>query len=618
MKPVLIVLTLYSSIAVLSAGTIEDWIEAAENPEELSVWLDDLREHPLDLNRATVEQIGALPYFDERTAKLLFQERAIVKGFTTLEQVLGLGIVNDSQRQILRILTTVQPFDPSASRVRIRTAAKGERQDAEPFGSKTVQSRTRCEFSSPDGMRGYLFAFRHSDISDFYNGVSAGLEFPSHQLVPRILLGDFQNEAGSGLVFASAHGLANWLAAANRIAPGASQGLMLRPTTAGLSRLRGAAVGFESGSVGLDLLFSDQHLDAKLENGEVVRIVEGETASSELSKTRRDQVREALSGATMRVRALNTTLGLSGYRAHFSPEIKSSATVSTPSYVGNELDLGSIFFTGNLRQLSWLTEVAKSSPGGMAHQSMVGLNGDRLGCAIYHVFAEEDFYSPHSRMWGGFSQEAHNSQVTGARMLLVWPYYSLCLNGQLSKTPYRTETSPLSKSSNLAELRWTVHPLRMADLEILTSRRMSEATSSESPARDLRVDRGRLDVTFRTGEEYKIRFEIRSAHGEMRSDAVGTLLFFQTKASILGLNVFGRLTFFDFENDDVSMNAYENSLYGSYPLTALNGTGRRAALMISRRWAGLSTGLKVAHTSQTQAMDEQESLECSLEFGFRR
>ena len=37
------------------AQTLEDWLEAAPDPEALALWLDDLRAHPLDLNRASVD-----------------------------------------------------------------------------------------------------------------------------------------------------------------------------------------------------------------------------------------------------------------------------------------------------------------------------------------------------------------------------------------------------------------------------------------------------------------------------------------------------------------------------------------------------------------------------------
>ena len=622
MKALLLILVVCGILSAVRAQIVEDWIESSENPEELKAWLDQLREHPLDLNHATLADLEDLPFFEYQRIQFLLQERDALGGFSNINQVLALDFLTEPQRQSLRLFTKVNRTEIIKSKVRIHSICGGSKDQRASIKSRDLYSKSQTSFVSYDKTKGFVFGFRRSGTTDFFNGVSAGIEFPAHDKFPRILIGDYQNDAGTGLVFASAYGIGNWLSSLVKMEPGNSDGLVSRPTTNGRLQYRGFALYTKFPLSQLSFLYSNRYLDAQLnEANEIEQIVEGTTASPDLLKARKDQVHESLFGVVGETGFPTIRLGVTAYRAQYSPAFAPASTSSElTAFQGNHLDLGSVYLKGSFKEISGLAEIAKSRQGGGAFQSQLSFGNRQLRSTIYHVYASEDFFSPHSMLWGGYSEEAANAQTTGIRLCSSWRSHSLYLIGQTEKTPYRTSTSSLSKSANSIEIKWHFIPSEKIDLDLAGSRRFREETSLEQPTRDLRQDKCRFEASFHgTAEEYKIRFEIRSARDlDTKTSSTGTLLYLQVNAPVLSINAFTRITFFNAPSYDVRMTTYENSLQGSYPLVPLYGTGRRVSLILSKKWSQLSAGLKLSHTALTENMEDHESLDFAATFGFYR
>lgn len=99
MKALLLILVVCGILSAVRAQIVEDWIESSENPEELKAWLDQLREHPLDLNHATLADLEDLPFFEYQRIQFLLQERDALGGFSNINQVLALDFLTEPQRQ---------------------------------------------------------------------------------------------------------------------------------------------------------------------------------------------------------------------------------------------------------------------------------------------------------------------------------------------------------------------------------------------------------------------------------------------------------------------------------------------------------------------------------------
>lgn len=605
-------------IATSYADPLEEWIESSLQPDELQAWLDDLRQIPLDLNTASTGDIARLPFFDSQSAQDIIEARRISDGFRGMDEVYEIPGLTVEQRLSLRSFATVQTAKRSPTKsIRIYAASvDDEYSDPEPAG---WGGRIRADLRKANSTYGYVYGRRVADEADALQHVAAGVDIPAQEYVPRIVGGDYQFETGTGLVFASAYGMSNWISSMGDLRPGTPRGLAVRPSANRLALLRGGAVQVEIGKIAMEAVVSVSPLDATRSDSSLTGISEGESSSSaQLWRARRNQVEERLIGGQIHGHWRGLQAGVSSYNSHFSPEFGDVTSQEVlPRFAGSELEVGGVYIQGAIGGLDVIAEAAQSNPGGIAHQSAVSWSDNRTGFSIYHVYADADFYSPHSKQWGGYGEESGNSDATGVRIRAGWSGYSGWITAAINRTPFRTSTSPLSKTSGILETRWLITAFQPVEFELLGSRSSREDASVIEPAETVRLDRGRIDAMFRTRDEYRIRLEVRSAKREFSANhSLGTLLFFQVKSRIASVRAIARLTFFDFDNDDVTTQVYETGLPGGYPLVSLTGTGRRASVVLSRSWGSISIAAKAAHIRRYSANDMKQAVEMGVAFGY--
>lgn len=620
MKCALMITAVLGLWAAGFAQDLEAWVEASANPEELQAWLDDLRQNPLDLNRATEAEIAALPFGDAAAARIVVTERAARGGFGDVGEVMALSGLSREQRYAIHEFACVKR-DASASRTNSRLTA-GCTDISHRIAAGNCWGKGRVTIRSAGGQAGYIYVRRRAADPTLLDQTAVGVELSSRNSLAHIGAGDFQYEAGTGLVFASSYGMANWLSSLDSRKPGQARGLTVRPSSDGRSLFRGIAVDAQWSPVNAVILGSWNRLDAAISDTGAIRITEGETASPELLRARRDQSKERLIGASVQLGRQWWHAGVAGYEAHYSPLFNPIVTAaSLPAFSGSKLNTGSLFFNLNKAGVEVIAELAGSRPGGQAFQGAVSVENPHTGVAAYFVSADANFFSPHSKSWGGFGDEANNQRSAGVRVHGTWPHNTLAIGIGSDKTPLRTATSPLSKHSSAMETRWVTSVSDPVEIELLVKRTWSDETSVALPTGTLRVDRGRMDITWRSQEELRIRFEIRSSHvaGEP-SHGLGTLLFVQSKARLLDSDVYARVTLFGLEDDRTGspVQIYESTIAGVYPLVALSGSGRRAAVMISHTWHGAVISVQAAHAAYRTNGADHSALELACGLSYRR
>jgi hypothetical protein len=585
------------------AGPIEDWVESSANADAIQEWLDEMRTHPLNLNAATVAEISRLPFFDLETAQRLFAARAASGGFTSVEQALAVPGLTDAQRESIELIAIVSVARVEHASVRA----------AHQVSARVTHSRLRGDFRSGDATRGFLYAANGPNATDF----SAGVEFRRPETSTRLLMGDFQVESGTGLVFASAYGLANWLSSSVLAKPTAPRGLELKPTSSGLSRFRGAALEVRRLIWTGTILGSVQQLDGASDNNRITRITEGESATGDLSRARRNQVEERLAGVALEAKAFASRIGASAVHSRFSTTIEPALTPEDPvQFAGDNLDVGSLYLEGEVGRLNVVAEAAKSDPGGYAHQSALAVNGERLGASVYNIFAADDFYSLHSKVWGGFGDEANNLRQTGCKLRASWPREVVNLHAWDSHNPFRTSRFPLGRDASGVGVRSETEIARTVSITILADREWREEIEQNQPSL-WQSNRARLETVVRGPYEFRLRFEIKSTGTEGSPNySTGTLVFVQMRGDVRLVSYFLRVTIFDAEDNAVALRAYENSPIGASSLTALSGTGRRVAVMASRDLGVMAGAIKVAHTVNEHP-DRDVSVDAALQLSFR-
>jgi hypothetical protein len=605
-------------VVAAAAQELGDWVESSADPQELQAWWDDLRQNPLDLNRAASDEIARLPLFDRAAALAVTSARRERGGFSSLDDVLSLASLTDGQRNVLRELTTVEPLrGPRADISAFCTA--GGRSDAH-FYPASWSSRLRAIFRG-ERQHAYLFGVREAGTPDLLAETSLGVEFTQSSAGTRWLIGDYQCETGTGLVFASPFGTAQWLASYEALGPGEARGLGLRPSGNRRLLMRGAAVEIRRGPLDAVLVGDWSRRDAALGDSGAERLAEGEPVSSEeLAVAREGQMEERLAGASAEVKMAGLRVGVTGYASQFNPALVPHRDQAVPELQGSHLRVGSVFASAGGAGLNLTSEIAASNPGGAAAQTALSFRGDQMGLSLYHVRADEDFFSPHSVQWDGFGSAAKNAEMIGARIRAIWPRHSLTAAFSSSRTPFRTATSPLAKSASSLEMHWRAALTTGSEVHLKLFRRYSEKAAESEPAQGVMTDGARAEL--RLGNERQSlhgRCEVRSARREGDTDRkLGSLLFVQGARRTRWVEMTARLTFYHLENADVSMSVYELPLRGEYPLVTLAGSGERATLMMAREWRALSVAAKIAHGRKSLLKGDRDELSLGLEFTYRR
>lgn len=620
MRGVLCIILLISTAVCLQGGVYEDWIEAADYPEELEEWLADLRLHPLDLNTASVSDLSKLPFMDRATAHAIVHMRRTAGGWRSVADVDTLANLSAAQKASLADFTAVAHDYLALERAVMRNAASVSAKTNEQIESAMAGYRMRADFRTNNGSAGYLFGLRRPRQSDFFEEASFGVELPQEEYRPRLLAGDYQIETGTGLVFATAYGMGSWLSSSDAITVPAARGLACRPTASRLARQRGLAAEYTSGAMTARLCGAINRLDAAISDGETVKITEGTTASDELDAVREDRLEERLVGANAEYMREDYAIGVAAYTADFAPDFSANNPLEPmPRLTESSLRVGSVFTRLTYGSVQALSEAAASGGGGIAHQSALTFQDKRSAWTVYHVYADETFYSPHSRLWGGYGDDAGNTRQTGVRTVLRGQGYQLSLGGSAERTPFRTSTSPLRKSGDRLRALLRVYPGAAVAISGQFERRWNELASALDESILQRIDRSRVEVLFSGREEYKLRLDLKSAlRNTGRQHALGTVLLFQVKTTLHGILTVPRIAMWNVEDSDASMSMYESSVYGAYPLVSLYGTGRRFSMLLGRRWDGFRIGAVLGHTVMENLNETSETVDFALEISYRQ
>jgi hypothetical protein len=244
-----------------------------------------------------------------------------------------------------------------------------------------------------------------------------------------------------------------------------------------------------------------------------------------------------------------------------------------------------------------LSEVAGSDPGGTAQQTAFSVRGSHLGLAVYHIAADASFFSPHSRLWGGFGGSRNNVLTTGVRLRAGWDRHVLTVSGSMERTPFRTATSPLAVRTSTMDARWRYAFSQPVEADVMAGREWRESANANLPAVLVTADRVRFDIALSAHEEYQLRCEVRSSKTSAAGHVLGTLVMVQARKQWQMTDAFVRLSLFNFGADGTTAQVFENSLSGSNPLVPMSGTGRRVSAVLSRRFRRATAAVKGAITN---------------------
>lgn len=451
---------------------------------------------------------------------------------------------------------------------------------------------------------------------DFY---SAYFGYQGKKLLKQVYLGDYQVKTGQGLIQWSNYGIRKSVDATNVRQTG--QGLRANTSTDENNYLRGAAASFELGNLELVTYYSNTNVDANIltedASGKVMEVSSLQTSG--YHRTEGEQYDEnalniQLAGANLKYRLNRFSIGLNGvYSRYNAPLVLSDQLYNAYNFNGEKNYNVSTDFLWVLNRINFFGEAAMSESGGKA--ILTGLEAQPANevafSLLYRNYAP-DFHSIHGTSFGESSKNSNEKGLyTG---LSVYPFSHIKVSSYLDVydsywMKYST-TGPVHGTDMVLQTDYT--PTEKLNMYIrLKSEKNSEKSSDKIPVRpDLyqQINRARFQINWQAAEFLELRFRTEwSGYTKGDSTDTGLLVFADVLAQpVEKLSVTARLAWFNTDNYDSRIYAYENDVPQYFYIPAFYNKGLRYYLNCRYRIAeGLTAYLKV---SQLLYFDKTETI----------
>ncbi len=339
--------------------------ELPENEDDnaLRDEVEYLLANPIDLNRATVEDLLAVPWLNPLLAYRVVAARDSAGGFAAVRELLDVPGMTKEQYELLRSVVTVarKPSPNWAGSALARVVT-----DSVPPRMRSWASLKRLNVTQ-GSWRGSAVVEKDRGEIGWADWLGIGIQHTGTRL--RVTAGDYSTGLGLGLVFSGPYqrGSTTWLASS-----GAPSMMRLVGTALENRNLRGLGVELNSGSWRFGGFGSLAARDARLNpDGTVERLMLSGTHDSASSVWRR-RIQEASVGVLadrfwQRVRVQVGGCGVRYSRA-FVPQD------SVHSFCGNALAVGGVGLEACAGAYLVRAEAAGSSGGGYAAAMMLDGN----------------------------------------------------------------------------------------------------------------------------------------------------------------------------------------------------------------------------------------------------
>lgn len=455
------------TLCVLAAGAAaqtsleEELTEglAIEAAEVLLSELEALQHRPLRINTASARRIHALPFIHPMEARRLVSSRRLFGRFSSWTEMIERAGLNAMRWRRFTPYITLGPPSRRKTRRELSLTARRRLPDTRGLQSGSYAGdgwflREKWILSQWPHLQARGIIEKDAGetrLADHYAGV---VEYRSPAQNARVLLGDFQMEAAQGWIFWGPYGP---FLGADPISPVLKNGRGLRGY-AGASEnhhLRGVGAEIQRGTLQLTLLASRVSIDATLDS--LKRATSWPDPGYHRTATeiqKRNKATEQLLGARMQWMHRRMNLGLSSWRAGYSPEkvpgdpirqhFQWSGTVNHVLGVDGQ-------YIGGQWQVSG--ELARSRSGGIGGSLSLYLEQRGVKGVLTAYHADADFHNPRSFVMG--SADLSNQRGIYAGLLLsLCNRHALSLHTELRRRPWRTYTLPISSAQRRYFSQW--------------------------------------------------------------------------------------------------------------------------------------------------------------------
>ena len=584
---------------------LEDLLEAqSELAEQSDLYetLEALRRHPLDVNRATLQQLQQIPGLTPGLRRAILEYREKHGRFDSISALRQLEGMTPERFELVRPFLVVATRPARKARVDYRGRLLDRLEKPRGYATGLYHHAPqkvyqRLRFTISPNIEGGLTLEKDSgeqrldDLRLFYLSlrVHRGLQ---------LLVGNYQLEFGQGLVL---WGPYSYRKSVETVFPTRKNGRSASGYT-GVDEnaaFFGMAATAQAGPVQTVLFGSRAALDATpLRADAVTALATSGLHRTASEKSKKDALTESVFGARIKyILSTKFAVGATFYRSRFDK------TVVNPDSVRKRFDfrgrtnwVAGVDWKGSAGYVDFFGEIARSQSGGRAWLLGAHVDLSSVQLALVHRNYERDFQNRHAFGFGERSGPTQNERgfylgltyrpVRGTRLRLYYDLFS---------RPWRTFFEPLPTDGRdfLAQLEHDFGS-RLTLAVRLAEKKNLELGPNNDRAFEQRIRRrGRLQVDYRLNKnldwqsrmEYqRVDFEPVSGLGPNRTET-GLLLYQQLKFRGGRGQIVARLTFFDTDSFASRLFQYEPDLPGMVTNRALFGRGSRWFVLV--RWRTL-------------------------------
>ncbi|GAB4375494.1 MAG: helix-hairpin-helix domain-containing protein [Calditrichia bacterium] len=183
--------------------------EDAENADWLE-WLWELRENPLNLNEATLNELNRIPFLPSTVAEEIINYRQRNKGFRSLSELKSVEGLSEELFDALSLFVTVKGVSPKFSLIS-RTQTRLEYPQRRGYREKQYQAplyaQNKLLFGLGPTFSGGVTLEKDAGEVAYLDHRSFYLHYQNLRKTFSLIAGDYQVRMGSGLVLWSVYGM---------------------------------------------------------------------------------------------------------------------------------------------------------------------------------------------------------------------------------------------------------------------------------------------------------------------------------------------------------------------------------------------------------------------------
>lgn len=598
---------------------LENVLEDSEDSKLLDQ-MEYLKTKPLDLNKATREELEVIPYMTTMVAKKIFDYRTYNGNFKSKRDLLKIDGISQELYEKIKVFVVAKNSKSDYVKdetgkvlkeseylssnvlknidIKFRSRVQQDLQDRKGFttgdypGSKQkVYNRLTGLYNGKDFDIGGNFTIEkdpgETSYTDYYSGY---LEMNNWKFVKKILAGDYILNFGQGLGLWTSLAYSKGSEAVDIIKKRSFNIDSYRSTNE-VQFFRGAATNVEYKNYNFFFFYSNNYFDASIDTtfDEVSSIYFDGYHRTLSEKNRQNAGMERLLGGRVFADYGFLRLGATYWTSQFSKPVGADSSKQLFNFSGDKANMVSFDYDVVYKNFNLFGEFARSQSSSIAGVSALQISLIKGANAIFlYRNYPENFAPVHSFGFGENNGNTQNENGVYAGLSLK-PLKGLSIDTYFDqfKFPYRTYSNPVSTSGNdfLLNSEYKISKGFLVYMKYRNKNKEEARSITDEFERSVKKIDNRNQMNFRLGFDFDISSDIRVKsryeYVMVKYDNYGGnnkgFLFYSDLRASLTRNLTASTRFVVFQTDDYDSRVYEfeDDLKGVMSNVGLYGKGTR-------------------------------------------